>query len=251
MDKLNVAVFDSKPYDIDFLGKINAQSSFNFNLHFFPNHLSSDTVQLTKGFSCVCAFVNDKIDADVIDALYKNGVKLIALRSAGYNNVDLKAAYKKIHVVRVPAYSPYAIAEHAVALMLSLNRKTYRAYFRTRDSNFSINGLLGFDMRGKTAGVIGTGKIGKAVIEILKGFGMNILAYDVYPDTTFAEQHGIIYSDLKNLYNKSDIITLHCPLTPENVYMINASSIALMKDGVMIQTNQRKTKYTVQRRAVC
>lgn len=147
---------------------------------------------------------------------------------------NLDATYRKIHIVRVPAYSPHAIAEHTVALMLSLNRKTHRAYLRTRENNFTINGLLGFDMHGKTAGVIGTGKIGKAVIGILKGFGMRILAFDVYPDHKFAEQTGIEYVNLDTIYQQSDIVTLHCPLTPENVHMINTDTISRMKDGVMI-----------------
>jgi len=156
------------------------------------------------------------------------------LRSAGYNNVDLRAAYGRIHVVRVPAYSPRAVAEHAVALILSLNRKTHRAYYRTRDGNFSINGFLGFDMYGKTAGVVGTGKIGKAAAEILKGFGMKVLVYDPYPDLSFAELSGVSYVELDELYRRADVVTLHCPLTPETQHMINADSIERMKPGVMI-----------------
>jgi D-lactate dehydrogenase len=234
LKRIKVAVFDSKPYDQEFISKINSRSEYGYDIHFFTNHLTSDTAQLSKSFDCVCAFVNDTIDKVTIDILYENNIKLIALRSAGYNNVDLKESFKKIHIVRVPAYSPYAVAEHAVALMLSLNRKTYKAYSRTRDNNFSITGLLGFDMRGKTAGIIGTGKIGKTVIEILKGFGMRILVHDVYPDTAFAEKNGISYADLNTLYHESDIITLHCPLTPENVHMINTDTISQMKNGVMI-----------------
>lgn len=233
-NKLKVIVFDAKPYDIEFFNKINSDPRYGFEIHYIKEHLSEDTVPLSKGFDCVCIFVNDYATQSVIDKLYDNGIRLLALRSAGYNNVDLNASYKKLHVVRVPAYSPYAIAEHAVALMLSLNRKTHRAYFRTRDNNFTINGLLGFDMHQKTAGVIGTGKIGKIVIEILKGFGMNILAFDVYPDENFANKTGIQYTDLSTIYQNSDIITLHCPLTPENVHMINSDTISKMKDGVMI-----------------
>ena len=165
----------------------------------------------------------------------ENGVRLLALRCAGFNNVDLEAAERYgLPVVRVPRYSPYAVAEHAVALMLALNRKIHRAYWRTRDGNFSLHGLMGFDMHGKTAGIIGTGQIAKILIRILKGFGMNILAYDPYPDKRFAEETGITYTTLDGLYARSDIISLHCPLTPETKYLINADSIGKMKDGVMI-----------------
>lgn len=164
-----------------------------------------------------------------------NGVKLLALRCAGYNNVDLKAAADNgVTVVRVPAYSPYAVAEYTVALMLSLNRKIPRASWRTRDGNFSLHGLLGFDMHGKTAGIIGTGKIAKILIHILKGFGMNILAYDLYPDYNFARENQIVYTTLDELYHSSDIISLHCPLTEQTKYLINDYSISKMKDGVMI-----------------
>jgi D-lactate dehydrogenase len=170
----------------------------------------------------------------VVDVLVDNGIKIIALRCAGYNNIDLKAVYKRLRVVRVPAYSPYAVAEHALALMLSLNRKTYRAYSRTRDMNFNINGLLGFDMHGRTAGVIGTGKIGRILICILRGLGMNVLAYDLYPDEAYARKEGFTYVDLDRLYKESDIISLHCPLTKDTYRIINRESIAKMKDGVMI-----------------
>ena len=166
--------------------------------------------------------------------MVENNVKLLALRCAGFNNVDLAAAKDKLPVVRVPAYSPYAVAEYSLALMLSLNRKIHRAYWRTRDGNFSLNGLMGFDMHGKTIGIIGTGKIAKILIKILKGFGMRILAYDVFPDHKFAEEEGITYTTLDELYRESDIISLHCPLTEETRYLINDSSIDKMKDGVMI-----------------
>lgn len=227
-----IAFFDTKPYDQKFFDKINSQ--YNFDIKYFMNRLNRDTAELVQGFNVVCVFVNDIVDREVIDILKQCGVKLIALRCAGYNNVDLKAAYRNINVVRVPAYSPYAVSEHAVALMLGLNRKIYRAYYRTRDSNFNINGLLGFDMYGKTAGVIGTGKIGKCLISILKGFGMNILCFDIHPDEAYAKNAGITYVTLSELYKKSDIISLHCPLTPQTHYMINEKSIAQMKDGVMI-----------------
>lgn len=174
-----------------------------------------------------------------IDEITKSGVEIISLRCAGFNNVDFKAAYNKIHVVRVPAYSPYAVAEHAVALIMSLNRKTYRAYTRTRDGNFSINGLLGFDMHNKTAGVVGTGKIGKCLISILKGFGMNVLVSDPYPDEIYAKETGVEYVSLKEIYKQSNIISLHCPLTKETEHMISASEIEQMKTGVMIINTSR------------
>lgn len=232
--KLKLILFDAKPYDQEFFNKINDNPRYGYEIHYITGRLTEDTVALTAGFDCVCVFVNDNVNASIINKLYENGIRILALRSAGYNNVDLDAAYRRIHVVRVPAYSPYAIAEHTVALMLSLNRKTHRAYLRTRENNFTINGLLGFDMYQKTAGVIGTGKIGKVVIQILKGFGMRVLAFDVYPDHKFAKENGIEYVSLDTIYRESDIITLHCPLTPENVHMINTDTISRMKNGVMI-----------------
>lgn len=228
-----VALYDTKPYDERSFTEKNER--FGFDIRFFKSHLSMNNVALTKGVDAVCVFVNDSADAEIIQALKDNGVKLIALRCAGYNNVDLHATQKNgITVMRVPNYSPYAIAEYTVALMLSLNRRTPRATMRTRDGNFSLNGLLGFDMHGKTIGIIGTGKIAKILIKILKGFGMNILANDLYPDYEFAKEHGITYCDLDELYSKSDIVSLHCPLTKDNVHLINAESISKMKDGVMI-----------------
>lgn len=233
MSHVRLALFDAKPYDKEFFDKVNAKK-YNFSIHYYPNHLSVDTIQLTSGYDAICVFVNDAVTSDIIERLSQNNIKLLALRSAGYNNVDLKAAYKKIHVTHVPAYSPYAVAEHAVALMLTLNRKTHKAYFRTRDGNFTLNGLLGFDMHGKVAGIIGTGKIGKITAQILRGFGMRVLVYDKYPDQAFAQNSGCEYVTLNELYKESNIISLHCPLTPENVNMINSQSISQMKDGVMI-----------------
>ncbi len=232
MNKVKIAFFDTKPYDREFFELAN--SHYNFDIKYFKNHLNKDTAELVQGFNVVCAFVNDTVDKNVINILKQEGVKLIALRCAGYNNVDLRAAFKNIHIMRVPEYSPYAVSEHAVALMLGLNRKIYRAYYRTRDNNFSINGLIGFDMHGKTAGVIGTGKIGKCLISILKGFGMDILCFDLYPDESYSKSAGVTYVSLAQLYEKSDIISLHCPLTPQTQYMINEESISRMKDGVMI-----------------
>jgi D-lactate dehydrogenase len=232
MKKYRIAFFDTKSYDEESFNKINEK--YNFEIKYFKGHLNRNNVILTKDADAVCIFVNDIADAEIIDALAENGVKLIALRCAGFNNVDISAAQGKIAVVRVPAYSPYAVAEHAVALMMALNRKTHRAYLRTRDGNFALNGLMGFDMHGKTAGIIGTGKIAKILIHILKGFGMNILAYDLYPDYNFARENDVVYTTMDELYHNSDIISLHCPLTDETKYLINDYSISKMKDGVMI-----------------
>ena len=229
-----IAFFDAKPYDRDSFNSVN-EREFHYDIRYFKGHLTPDSVPLTHGTDVACIFVNDTANREVIRRLKENGVKLLALRCAGFNNVDLKAAEEAgLPVVRVPQYSPYAVAEHAVALMLSLNRKIHRAYWRTRDGNFSLHGLMGFDMNGKTAGIIGTGKIARILIRILKGFGMNILAYDPYPDRRFAEEAGITYTTLNDLYARSDIISLHCPLTPETEHLINTDSIGKMKDGVMI-----------------
>ncbi len=191
-------------------------------------------MSLANGADAVCVFVNDECDANVIDALAAKGVKLIALRCAGFNNVDLNAAAGRISVVRVPAYSPHAVAEFAVTLMLALNRKVYRSVQRTRDANFKLDGLLGFDMYGKTAGIIGMGRIAKELIRILRGFGMEVLAYDLHPDMEFAEQNGVKVVTLEELYAGSDIISLHCPLTEDTKFLINADSIMNMKYGVII-----------------
>lgn len=232
-----IAVFDAKPYDEAMFNKVNEK--YGFELTYHKEHLQYSNVILATGADAVCIFVNATVDAAVIDKLCAYGVKLIALRCAGFNNVDLAAAAGKIKVVRVPDYSPHAIAEHTLALMLCLNRKVHRAFLRTRDGNFSLNGFLGFDMYKKTVGVIGTGKIGKVVIGLLKGLGMNILAYDLYPDTAFAEKENIKYVSLDELYAQSDVITLHCPLTKETEYLINEDSISKMKDGVMIVNTGR------------
>lgn len=228
-----IAFFGSQPYDEASFNQKNEK--YGFELKYFKGHLNINNVVLTKGVDAVCIFVNDIADREVIRALSENGVKILALRAAGYNNVDLEAAAEyNIPVVRVPAYSPYAVAEHTVALMLSLNRKIPRAVSRTRDGNFSLNGLLGFDMHGKTVGIIGTGKIAKVLIKILRGFGMHILAYDIYPDYAFAEEYNVTYTTLDELYQSSDIISLHLPLSPETRYLINDDSIARMKEGVML-----------------
>ena len=227
-----IAFFGAKPYDIASFDKVNEK--YNSDIRYYKGHLNPNNVVLTQDTDVVCIFVNDTADAAVIDAMVDNGVKLLALRCAGFNNVDLKAAKGKLPVVRVPAYSPYAVAEYSLALMLSLNRKIHRAYWRTRDGNFSLNGLMGFDMHGKTIGIIGTGKIARILIRLLKGFGMRILAYDLYPDMKFAGEEGISYVSLDELYRESDIISLHCPLTDQTKYMIDKDSIDKMKEGVMI-----------------
>lgn len=227
-----IAFFGAKPYDIASFDKVNEK--YNYDIRYYKEHLNPNNVVLTQDTDVVCIFVNDTADAAVIDAMVDNGVKLLALRCAGFNNVDLKAAKGKLPVVRVPAYSPYAVAEYSLALMLSLNRKIHRAYWRTRDGNFSLNGLMGFDMHGKTIGIIGTGKIARILIRLLKGFGMRILAYDLYPDMKFAGEEGISYVSLDELYRESDIISLHCPLTDQTKYMIDKDSIDKMKEGVMI-----------------
>ena len=227
-----IAFFGAKPYDIASFDKVNEK--YNYDIRYYKGHLNPNNVVLTQDTDAVCIFVNDTADAAVIDAMVDNGVKLLALRCAGFNNVDLKAAKGKLPVVRVPAYSPYAVAEYSLALMLSLNRKIHRAYWRTRDGNFSLNGLMGFDMHGKTIGIIGTGKIAKILIRLLKGFGMRILAYDLDPDMKFAGEEGISYVSLDELYRESDIISLHCPLTDQTKYMIDKDSIDKMKKGVMI-----------------
>ncbi len=232
MNDINIAFFDAKPYDMESFNNTNKE--FDYNIRYFKNRLNPDTAFQARGFNTVCVFVNDIVNDEVINILMDNNIRLIALRCAGYNNVDLKNIFGKIHVVRVPAYSPYAVAEHSVALMLALNRKTHRAYLRTHDNNFNITGLLGFDMHNKTAGIIGTGKIGKILIDILKGFGMKILAFDMFPDVEYAKLKGYEYVDLDYLYKESDIISLHCPLTKDTYHLINNESINKMKDGVML-----------------
>lgn len=236
-NQIRVAFFDTKPYDRQYFDMAARHPDFadsRFAFDFFEVKLTASTVSLAKEHDVVCIFVNDHVDREVADALVEYGVKLIALRCAGYNNVDLSAVFGRIHVVRVPAYSPHAVAEHAVALLQTLNRRIHAAYNRTRDGNFSLNGLVGRDLFGKTAGIIGTGKIGKVLAGILRGFGMEILLDDLFPDRAFAGSIGARYVSREELYAKSDVISLHCPLTPENRYLVNAESIALMKDGVIL-----------------
>ena len=228
-----VAFFDTKAYDKPSFEQYGNQHDIRFR--FLETKLNEDTVDLAKGCDAVCVFVNDTVNAAVIDKLYEYGVKIIALRSAGYNNVDLRSAYGKIHVVHVPAYSPYAVAEHAMALLLTSVRRIHKAYNRTREFNFSLNGLTGFDLHGKTAGVIGTGKIGRIFIDICRGFGMKVIAYDLFP----AMDSGIEYVPLETLFEQSDIISLHCPLTDDTRHMINAAAIEKMKKGVVIVNTSR------------
>ena len=233
-----IAVFDAKPYDRVTFDRVNEK--YGFELTYHKEHLDINNVVLANGADAVCIFVNAVVDSDVVAKLKSYGINLIALRCAGFNNVDILAAEKHgVKVVRVPDYSPHAIAEHTLALMLCLNRKVHRAFLRTRDGNFSLVGVEGFDMYGKTVGVIGTGKIGKVAIGLFKGLGMNVLAYDLYPDNAFAEAEGIKYVTLDELYANSDIITLHCPLTKETEYLICDESINKMKDGVMIVNTGR------------
>ena len=230
---MKIAVFDTKAYDRPGFEAMGEKTGITFK--FFESKLNEDTVELAKGFDGVCIFVNDTANAAVIDRLYELGIRVIALRCAGFNNVDIKHCYGKIHVVRVPAYSPYAVAEHTMAMLLTSVRRIHKAYIRTRDFNFSLTGFTGFDLYGKTVGVIGTGKIGRVFIDICKGFGMKVIAYDKYP----AEDAGLEYVDLPELYRRSDIISLHCPLTEETYHMIGAESIGQMKKGVVILNTSR------------
>ncbi|MCU0857500.1 MAG: 2-hydroxyacid dehydrogenase [Pontiellaceae bacterium] len=232
-----IIFFDAKPYDHEFFDAANRRHGYE--IKYIPNRLSADNAPSAAGYDAVCAFVNDDLSAPVAAILHRNNIRIIAMRCAGYNNVDLNSVFGKIHVVRVPAYSPYAVAEHAVALIMALNRKTHKAYNRTRDSNFSLSGLLGFDLHGKTAGIIGTGRIGQVLAGILKGFGMRVLAFDRFPKTDWAAGAGVEYVELDELYCQSDIISLHCPLTPETKYMINEESLSRMKDGVMLINTSR------------
>ncbi len=230
---IKIAFFDTKDYDKAAFERLGAGEEFEFK--FLETKLTGDTAELAKGSDVVCVFVNDTVDKNVIDRLYEYGVRMIALRCAGYNNVDVRAAYGKIHVVHVPAYSPYAVAEHAAALLLTSIRRIHKAYNRTRDFNFSLNGLTGFDLHGKTLGVVGTGKIGRIFIDICRGFGMNIIAYDLFP----AQGSNIDYVSLDELFERSDIISLHCPLTDETKHMINSEAIGKMKKGVVILNTSR------------
>ena len=234
---MRILFYSSKPYDRDAFRAIN--QSIGHTLEFFEGKLDPNTAPVAKGFECVCAFVNDDMGAGTLTELHEAGVKLIALRCAGFNQVDLsKAAELGIKVVRVPAYSPHAVAEHTLALILGLNRKTHRAYNRVREGNFELQGLLGFDLHGKTVGVIGTGKIGAIVVCILEGFGCKVLLHDPYPNPELVEKGGN-YVELDTLFAEADIVSLHCPLTPESHHLIDDDSIAKMKKGVCIINTSR------------
>ena len=231
-----VHFFDSKKYDQEYFTQL-VGSNFNkypFKLVFHDFKLNAHTVQAAKGAKAICAFVNDQVGKEVIEKLNAEDIHVLALRSAGYNNIDLKAAYNRLHVMRVPAYSPYSVAEHSLALMLTLNRKTHKAYYRTRENNFSLDGLMGFDLHGKTVGIVGTGKIGQIAGKILHGFGCRLLAYDPYPQKDFATQYDVNYVDLNTIYKESDVIALYCPLSSSTYHMINEEAVSQMKDGVMI-----------------
>ena len=230
---MKIAFFDTKPYDMPGFDRYSAGTGLE--IKYFETKLTEDTVSLAAGFDGVCVFVNDLVNEAVVNRLQELGVKVLALRCAGYNNVDLNAAKGKLKVFRVPAYSPYAVAEHAMALLLTVNRRTHKAYIRTKEFNFSLAGLSGFDLHGKTVGIIGTGKIGRVFADICKGFGMNILAYDKFPNP----ETGLRYVSLEELFAQSDIISLHCPLTEETHHLINRESIAGMKPGVVIVNTSR------------
>lgn len=234
---MKIAVCSAHPYDRQFLQEANA--AFGHELSFFDAPLNEETRQMVAGFPAICAFVNDTLNEAVLQVLAQQGTRLIALRCAGFNNVDLAAAARYgIHVVRVPAYSPHSIAEHTLALILTLNRKTHRAYNRVRDGNFSLDGLLGFELRGRTVGIVGTGRIGLATAEILRGFGCHLLAHDPYPNPECLAL-GVSYVTLDELYRDSDLITLHCPLNQESFHLINAAAIGKMKRGVTIINTSR------------
>ena len=234
---MKIAFFSTQPYDKTFFELHNF--GFDFTIEYYETALTEKTVNLLSNVEAVCVFVNDQINRSVIQALSHNGVKIIALRCAGFNNVDLEAAKEfDIKVVRVPAYSPYAVAEHAVAMILTLNRKTHKAYIRVREQNFSLNGLLGFDLHGKTVGVVGTGNIGQIFCSIMKGFGCKVLAYDIHPNEKLIST-GVQFVPLAELFTQSDIISLHCPLNEHTRYIINDRSVQQMKKGVMLINTSR------------
>jgi D-lactate dehydrogenase len=230
---MKVAFFDTKPYDRPAFEKLCAEKGIDVT--FYESRLEPNTIPLAKGADAVCVFVNDAVNAEVIDGLHSLGVKAVALRCAGYNNVDIRRAYGKVHVVHVPAYSPYAVAEHTMALLLTSVRRIHKAYNRTREFNFSLVNLTGFDLHGKTVGIIGTGKIGRIFGDICRGFGMRVLAYDKFP----AQNTGFEYVTLGELLEAADIISLHCPLTDETAHMIDRAAIAKMKKGVVILNTSR------------
>ena len=228
-----ISFYDAKPYDKMFFDK--RKKDFDFEINYYEDKLNRRSALMAENSDAVVAFVNDTLDAATLDKLYELGIRVVGMRCSGYNNVDFKAAYERIHVLRVPAYSPYAIAEHAMGMAIMLNRKLHRAYNRTREYNFSLNGLTGFDFHGKTIGVIGTGKIGQAFINLCLGYGMRVLAYDPYP----LERDGVTYVELDELCRESSVISLHCPLTKETKHIINEETIAKMREGVILINTSR------------
>ncbi|MEX2578340.1 MAG: 2-hydroxyacid dehydrogenase [Verrucomicrobiales bacterium] len=235
---MKVAFFDAKPYDREFFSQANDAGDLDFVFH--PFRLSETTAITAEGCRAVCIFVNDSADRACLETLAGHGVETVALRCAGFNNVDLEAAADfGMRVCRVPAYSPHAVAEHAVALLLTLNRKIHRAYNRVREHNFSLDGLVGFDLFGKTAGIVGTGKIGRIAAQILRGFGMSVLAYDIFPDRDWAGEHGVEYRDLDELLAAADVVSLHTPLTPETHQLIDKDALGRMKQGAYLVNTSR------------
>ena len=234
---MKIAFFDAKPYDKASFDKYCAE--YGIEIKYFETKLNEDTVELASGYDAVCVFVNDTVNARVIDRLCEFGIKIVALRCAGFNNVDVKYAFGRIHVLRVPAYSPYAVAEHTMAMLLTSIRRIHKAYIRTRDFNFSLVGMTGFDLHGKTVGIIGTGRIGRVFIDICRGFGMRVLAYDKYHAEGLDNGDTVKYVTLDELFQGSDIISLHCPLTEETYHVIDEESIAKCKRGVVILNTSR------------
>ncbi len=234
---MKIAFFDTKPYDKPAFEKFGEENGVTFK--YFETKLNEDTAELAHGFDGVCVFVNDTVNAEVIDRLYEMGVGVVALRCAGFNNVDMKHAHGKVHVLRVPAYSPYAVAEHTMAMLLTSIRRIHKAYIRTRDYNFSLAGMTGFDLHGKTVGVIGTGRIGQVFINICRGFGMKVLAYDKFPAEGLDNGDTIRYVTLDELFTQSDIISLHCPLTEETYHIIDEDALAKCRRGVVLLNTSR------------
>lgn len=234
---MKIAFFDTKPYDKPSFEKYGGLYGVEFK--FFETKLNEDTVELAAGFDGVCAFVNDTVNANVIDRMQELGIKILALRCAGYNNVDMKHAFGRLHVLRVPAYSPYAVAEHAIALLLTSVRRIHKAYIRSKDFNFSLSGLTGFDLHGKTVGVVGTGRIGRVFIDICRGFGMKVLAYDKFPAQGLDNGDTVRYVSLDELFENCDIISLHCPLTEETYHLVDRNTIDKCRRGVVLINTSR------------
>lgn len=228
-----IAFYDAKSYDKVWFDELSAQ--YGIQLKYLESKLNSETAYMASGCRGVIAFVNDSVDRHTVEELYRLGAEVIAMRCAGYNNVDFQAAYGKLHVLRVPGYSPYSVAEHAMAMLLSLNRKLHRAYVRVRDQNFSLEGLVGFDLHGKTVGVVGTGRIGKTFLNICKGFGMKTVAYDPFPDPNLKAE----YLSFPDLCRISDVISLHCPLTEDSYHLVDDKAFDHMKKGVILLNTSR------------